>query len=63
MVRFYVNNEKDAKRCRQAMEAKFPVSIPGLTLDGDPKIFTGLILSVEEVSSNPKMRWRVIMRS
>ena len=63
MVRFYVNTGKMLQRCRQALEAGVPVMMHGLTEEGDRKIFTGLILSVEETGSNPKMRWRVTMRS
>jgi hypothetical protein len=62
MVRFYVNTEKDAQRCRQALQAKIPMTVPGLTDEGEPKIFTGMILSVEDnASSNPRKRWRVTM--
>jgi hypothetical protein len=64
MIRFYVTTEKDAQRCRQAMQTKIPVTVHGLTEKGDPKIFTGVIWAIEEPrGSNPRKGWRVSMFS
>ena len=59
-MKFYVTTEKDAQRCRQALEAKMPVTIHGQTEEGEPQIFTGVIQSVREEGSG---RWRVMMRT
>jgi hypothetical protein len=64
MIRFYVDTEKDAQRCRQALQSQIPITVPGPTERGEKRIFTGMIWAVEEpADSNPQKGWRVTMFS
>ena len=48
MSQFYIDNEKDLRRCRHSMEAQWPLLITGMTIDGHLKTFRGIVQSIDE---------------
>lgn len=60
-LHFYISNEDDAERCRQALSSAQPIAVGGTdTLTGRPKSYSGTIIAMQPAyTESPGERWRV----
>jgi hypothetical protein len=59
---FYIGNDEDVLRCRQSRVGHRPITITGKTENEETMTFTGIVVAVEYVRTNPpRMSWRVTM--
>ena len=65
MTFFYISNdnEKDIRRCHESRDHQDPITVTGLTVDGQIKDFTGIVQTVDLDPERPDgKQWRVIIR-
>ena len=64
-LKFYIDNDNDAERCRESLRSEKPISVEGEDpLTGRIKSYKGLVLAVEK--TNPEAlgeRWRIAIET
>ena len=63
MSQFYIDNQKDLRRCHQSMETQWPLLITGMTIDGHLKTFRGIVQSIDEIGDREDgIHFRITLR-
>jgi hypothetical protein len=65
MTFFYIgnDNEKDIRRCHESRDRQDPITVTGLTVDGQMKDFTGIVQMIDHDPDRlAGKEWRIIIR-